>query len=162
MYRTSETCMWKVTLISLIMAIDRVLFSWRIAYILCLRYAMPMSTILVQAIRRSAVSLELLLRSMQDELPDTAAAVRLSSLEIADAIEEVTGLGSDISAGIRASARAIVEAEEGVKGAGKLITSVVLPSVKSKVPEARGESANVFFLNLCLLVCAHDPCIDSR
>jgi len=31
-----------------------------------------------------------LLRTMDQEIPDTAAAVRLSSLEMADAIEEVS------------------------------------------------------------------------
>lgn len=59
-------------------------------------------------------------------------------------MEEITGLGSDLSAGLRASARAILNAEEGVRGAGKFMNSVVVPSVKQKVPEARGKSFQLY------------------
>ena len=42
-----------------------------------------------QAFRRSALALESLLVTVREEVPDTAATVRLSGLEIADCIEEV-------------------------------------------------------------------------
>jgi hypothetical protein len=88
--------------------------------------------------RRSVIALEALMKSMQEELPDTAAAVRLSSLEMADAIEEVSGLGSDLTAGLRASARAFTGAEQSVREVGKVVTNIVVPSVKQRIPEARG------------------------
>lgn len=56
-----------------------------------------------------------LIESLQDELPDAIAAVRLSGLELTDAIEEVSGLGSDLTEGLRASVRALVGAESGVR-----------------------------------------------
>jgi hypothetical protein len=61
------------------------------------------------------VASEMLIDSLQDELPDTLAAVRLSGLELQDAIEEVSDLGSDLTAGLRASARALVGAESNVR-----------------------------------------------
>ena len=67
------------------------------------------------AFRRTMVASEMLIDSLQDELPDTLAAVRLSGLELQDAIEEVSDLGSDLTAGLRASARALVGAESNVR-----------------------------------------------
>ena len=68
------------------------------------------------ALRRTLVAAEVLLVSLQDELPDAVAALRLSGLELSDAIEEVSGLGSDMTAGLRATARALVGAEGGMRG----------------------------------------------
>jgi len=67
------------------------------------------------AFRRTMVASEMLIDTLQDELPDTLAAVRLSGLELQDAIEEVSDLGSDLTAGLRASARALVGAESNVR-----------------------------------------------
>lgn len=47
----------------------------------------------LQAWRRTAVAMEVLLRVLEAEIPDTAATLRLSGLELADAIEEVSLLG---------------------------------------------------------------------
>ena len=44
----------------------------------------------MQSIRRAALAVEATLYTLEREVPDTAAAVRLSSLELSDAIEEVS------------------------------------------------------------------------
>ena len=51
----------------------------------------------MQAWRRTAHSVEALAVSLQREVPDTAATMRLSGLELADAIGEVTLLGADLT-----------------------------------------------------------------
>ena len=86
--------------------------------------------------------MEALLHVLREEIPDTAAAVRLSGLEIADAVEEVGALGSDLTEGIRASARMMAGAEQGLREsinfAGQAVTSYVVPSVKEKIPTTKG------------------------
>ncbi len=52
--------------------------------------ALPCS---LQSMRRTALAMELLLHTVEREVPDTAATVRLSGLEVADAIQEVSLLG---------------------------------------------------------------------
>lgn len=95
------------------------------------------------AFRRSAQAAEALLHTMREELPDTVAALRLSGLEMADAVQEVTAFGNDLTEGVRASARAIVSAEQGVREglnlATQTITSYAVPSVKKALPAAKGE-----------------------
>lgn len=81
--------------------------------------------------------MEALIHVMREELPDTAAAVRLSSLEVADAVGEVSSLGSDLTQGIRASARALVSAEQGVRQGVDLAGKAVHVSVKRGAPAAR-------------------------
>lgn len=46
----------------------------------------------IQALRRSAHAMETLLLTLQAEVPDTAATLRLSGLELADCIQEVGAL----------------------------------------------------------------------
>lgn len=46
-----------------------------------------------QAWRRTAVALEQLARVAAAEVPDTAAAMRLSGMEVTEAIEEMSLLG---------------------------------------------------------------------
>jgi hypothetical protein len=90
------------------------------------------------AFRRSAQAAEALLHAMKEELPDTAASLRLSGLEVADAVQEVTALGTDITEGVRASARAILGAEQGVKSGWNLATTAVtgyaVPTLKKAIP----------------------------
>lgn len=45
-----------------------------------------------QALRRSAAAAEALLRALHSEVPDTAAALRLTSMDVSDAIGEVAAL----------------------------------------------------------------------
>ena len=58
-----------------------------------------------QAWRRTAQSVEALALSLQREVPDTAATMRLSGLELADAIGEVTLLGAGPDRGKWSAAR---------------------------------------------------------
>ena len=44
----------------------------------------------MQATRQTMLEMQSVLRTVDQELPDTAAAVRLSGLEVSDAIEEVS------------------------------------------------------------------------
>ena len=44
----------------------------------------------VQQTRQTMLEMQSVLRTVERELPDTAAAVRLSGLELSDAIEEVS------------------------------------------------------------------------
>ena len=88
------------------------------------------------AFKKSMSAMEELMLSLQDEIPDTMSAVRLSGLEIADAVEEVSGLGSDLTAGIRASARALVGAESGFRMAGEAAAAAG-PAIKKNFPRVR-------------------------
>lgn len=54
---------------------------------------MPSPVMDVQSIRRAARAMETMLYTVEREVPETAAAMRLSSMELSDAIEEVTLLG---------------------------------------------------------------------
>ena len=76
-------------------------------------------------------------------MPDTAATMRLSGLELADAIEEVSLLSADITGGVRASARSVVAIERGVKSGAAMVvagmTNYVVPAVKAQVPAVRGK-----------------------
>jgi len=44
----------------------------------------------LQSVRRAARAMEVMLHTVEREIPETAAAMRLSSMELSDAIEEVT------------------------------------------------------------------------
>ena len=44
----------------------------------------------MQEWRRTARELQLLARALEQEIPDTAASMRLTGLELADAIQEVS------------------------------------------------------------------------
>lgn len=96
----------------------------------------------MQALRRTAHAAEALLHSLREELPDTAAALRLSSLEMSDAIEEVSSLGADLTEGLRSSARVITGAEQGLRDsmslAGEAMTSYIIPGVKQRIPRTKG------------------------
>jgi hypothetical protein len=83
--------------------------------------------------------MESLLHTVREEVPGTAAVVRLSGLEIADAVEEVSSLGSDLTQGIRASARALANAEAGMRQGGDLAGRALADAIKTKAPAARGE-----------------------
>lgn len=100
----------------------------------CLLAAIP--TLL--ALKSTAEELAALAAALREEVPDTAAAVRLSGLELSDAIEEVGGLTADVGSGIRSSARALAAAEAGVRAVGSAMRTRALPAVKRRlVPAAR-------------------------
>jgi hypothetical protein len=94
------------------------------------------------ALRRTLVAAEVLLVSLQDELPDAVAAFRLSGLELSDALEEVSGLGSDVTAGLRATARALVGAEGGVRGSVEALQAMT-PAMHQAAEKALQKRASL-------------------
>jgi hypothetical protein len=104
----------------------------------CLLAAVPT----LCALRNAADELAALAAAVRAEVPDTAAAVRLSGLELSDAIEEVGGLTADVGQGLRSSARAIAAAEAGVRAVGTAVRTRALPAVRRRlVPVARTAAA---------------------
>ena len=100
----------------------------------CLLAAVPA----LVSLRRAADELAALAASVRNEVPDTAAAVRLSGLELSDAIGEVGGLTAEVGQGLRSSARALAAAEAGVRAVGSAVRMRALPAVKRRlVPAAR-------------------------
>ena len=90
------------------------------------------------SLKRATDELSLLAATIRDEVPDTAAAVRLSGLELSDAFEEVGGLTADVGSGLRSSARALAAAEAGVRAVGSAVRTRALPAVKRRlVPVAK-------------------------
>lgn len=100
------------------------------------------------ALKRCIQAVELLVHELKHEVPDTAAALRLSGLEIADAVEEVSALGSDLTQGVRASARALVSVEQGMRNsvsiAEQAVSSYMVPGLKKVLPETRGLCLNCY------------------
>lgn len=98
-----------------------------------------------QAWRRTALAFESLAATLELEVPDTAATMRLSGLELADAIEEVSALSADITDGVRATGRSVAAVEKGIKNGTAMVSSgmtdYVFPAVKAQVPVLHG----VFF-----------------
>lgn len=79
----------------------------------------------ILAMRRSMKELNEILATVKSEIPRTASVLRLSGLEVADAVEEVTGLTTDLSAGIRSTAQMMTMTEETIKSAPATVKSVV-------------------------------------
>lgn len=61
---------------------------------------------------------------VERELPETAALMRLSGLEVADCVSELTGLGEDVSAGLRSTARMAAMAESSVRQGAQVSAGV--------------------------------------
>ncbi|KAL4452497.1 hypothetical protein ABPG75_008159 [Micractinium tetrahymenae] len=101
----------------------------------------------ILALRRSAIAAESLLLSVAAEVPDTAATLRLSGMELADCIQEMGALSTDLTEGVRASARAVASAEAGIRQgaalAGKAVTQHVIPQVQDRVESALQERARL-------------------
>eukprot|EP00884_Botryococcus_braunii_P010014 jgi/Botrbrau1/19013/Bobra.0100s0045.1 len=92
-------------------------------------------------VRKTALELQQLIRALTAELPDTAAAVRLSTLELADCLEEVQLLSNDVTRGVRASAQMITSTHASVLETTELmkqsVQSVFVPAVHRAIPPAR-------------------------
>lgn len=95
-----------------------------------------MSTMLIQHSPRRFS--RLFLQTLETELPDTAASMRLSSLELSDCLNELGGLGSDISGGVRASARLLTTTEAGVRQGVQLIGVGLIPALAKRETQIRG------------------------
>mmetsp|Transcript_21051 Transcript_21051/g.63345 ORF Transcript_21051/g.63345 Transcript_21051/m.63345 type:complete len:338 (+) Transcript_21051:250-1263(+) len=83
--------------------------------------------------RKTATALALLARVAAEELPDTAAAMRLGGMEVTDAIEELSLLGSDLTAGVRNTAANFEAAQAAVRGSGAAVRAAsdrLLPHVR--------------------------------
>ncbi|KAL4450172.1 hypothetical protein ABPG77_010841 [Micractinium sp. CCAP 211/92] len=97
--------------------------------------------------RRSAIAAESLLLTLAAEVPDTAATLRLSGMELADCIQEMGALSTDLTEGVRASARAVASAEAGIRQgaelAGRAVTQHVIPQVQDRVESALQERARL-------------------
>jgi hypothetical protein len=81
----------------------------------------------------------LCLQTLEVEVPDTAASMRLSSLELSDCLSELGGLGSDLSGGVRSTARLITAADSGVRQGGQLVAAAVVPALARRETQLRGE-----------------------
>ncbi|XP_012571996.1 uncharacterized protein [Cicer arietinum] len=64
------------------------------------------------AFKRAAESLEKLMDTTREELPDTMAAIRLSGMEISDLTTELSDIGQEITQGVKGSTRAVHLAEQ--------------------------------------------------
>ncbi|KAI4374152.1 hypothetical protein MLD38_012179 [Melastoma candidum] len=67
------------------------------------------------AFRKAAESLEKLMDTTREELPDTMASLRLSGMEIGDLTTELSDLGQQITRGVRTSTRAVRVAEKSLR-----------------------------------------------
>ena len=85
-------------------------------------------------------------------MPETMAAMRLSSLEISDCIDEFAALGyhnslstsadnlygrTDLASGLRSSANLVSAAEKGVHQGTRVIKDAILPAIRDKAPDAK-------------------------
>jgi hypothetical protein len=77
------------------------------------------------------------------ELPDTAASLRLSSLELSDCMTELGALGDDLSSGVRAAANMVSAAETGAKQGVQLVGTALVPALARRETRVRGEAAAV-------------------
>jgi hypothetical protein len=78
------------------------------------------------------------LQTLEVELPDTAASLRLSSLELSDCLTELGALGNDLSGGVRASARMLSAAESGVREGAAALGAGVVPALARRETQMRG------------------------
>lgn len=80
---------------------------------------------------------------VEQELPETAASMRLSGLELSDCIAEMSALSSDLTSGVRAGARMISSTEGGLRQAGaalgQTVSGKVVPALAGTEGQARGE-----------------------
>ena len=64
-------------------------------------------------------------KALREEIPETAAILRLATMEAADCLEEYSGLGQDLTAGLRSSARLLSSAEEASREVPRQVVSAV-------------------------------------
>ncbi|KAK6150491.1 hypothetical protein DH2020_015423 [Rehmannia glutinosa] len=81
-------------------------------WLFCSAIPTLLSCLVEKAFKRAAESLEKLMDTTREELPDTMAAVRLSGMEISDLTMELSDLGQEITQGVKSSTRAVRLAEE--------------------------------------------------
>lgn len=67
------------------------------------------------SLARAAYRAEAVLKVVQEDLPQTSALIRLSGLEVVEAVSEMSRLGSDLSSGVRSIATLATETEQGIR-----------------------------------------------
>ncbi|CAI8598771.1 unnamed protein product [Vicia faba] len=67
------------------------------------------------AFKKAAESLEKVMDTAREELPDTMSAVRLSTMEISDLTSELSDLGQEVTQGVRSSTHAVRSVEQGLR-----------------------------------------------
>lgn len=77
-------------------------------------------------------------QTLEMELPDTAASIRLSSLEMSDCMSELGALGSDLTGGIQSAARMVSATEAGVRQGAQAIGGAVVPALAQRETRVRG------------------------
>lgn len=83
-------------------------------------------------------------QTLEMELPDTAASLRLSSLELSDCMSEMGALGEDLSSGVRAAANIVSAAESGAKQGVQLVGTALVPALARRETRVRGEAAELW------------------
>lgn len=95
-----------------------------------------------QRLMRTAAKMDKVLDAVTEELPGTAAAARLTSLELADCFLEFRTLGSEVTGGLRAGARAMEATErsmqEGTRVLHRAVTEHIVPGVRERARATAG------------------------
>lgn len=106
---------------------------------------------LILELRSTARRMQQLADTLEKEIPDTAATMRLTGLEMSDAIQEVSLLSLDVANGLQASARMVQTAEGGIKQSVAYLQSAtadtILPAVRQRLPVARGRVEGLLLRN---------------
>ncbi|XP_058786584.1 uncharacterized protein LOC131661168 isoform X2 [Vicia villosa] len=82
------------------------------------------------AFKKAAESLEKVMDTAREELPDTMAAVKLSAAEVSDLTTELSDLGQEITQGVRSSTRVVRSVEQGLRGLTTMPSSASLQGME--------------------------------
>lgn len=80
---------------------------------------------------------------VEEELPQSAALLRLSGLEVCEAITEVSRLGSDLSGGVRSVATMATDVEKGIRQGAVLAEQAVNHGLKPAASKAEKAAREV-------------------
>ncbi|GAX77062.1 hypothetical protein CEUSTIGMA_g4508.t1 [Chlamydomonas eustigma] len=69
----------------------------------------------VWALGKAAQRADAVLKVLEQELPESAALLRLSGLEMTECLNEVSTLGTELSCGVRSTAKMVSSVEQGVR-----------------------------------------------
>jgi hypothetical protein len=100
-------------------------------FTLCLAAAIFLIAAIPALISMAKVAMraERVLEVVEKELPESAALMRLSGLEMTECISEISSLGTELSSGIKSTAKLATLTEQGVRDsldrAGKIFTNLV-------------------------------------
>lgn len=89
-------------------------------------------------LKRAASSLEKLMDAMNEELPETMAAVQLSGMEIIDLTTELSELGHEVTKGVKHSTRAAHLAAEKLQKLKDITPSTMAQGASKVQPDTEG------------------------